>query len=239
MRRRDFLVACACAACAGGARANGLVEPHMRFDAPRGTPQVALTLDACMGETDERLLGPLIDNAIRTTLFVTKRWLDGNGPAVALIARHRDLFSVENHGAMHVPAVIGTERPYGIAPAGTTEAVRDEVLGGSDAIVRAFGTAPRWYRDATALYSLDAIALIEELGFRVAGFSLNGDFGASASAETAHQNIAESRSGDVVIAHINQPHRAAGAGVISGILALKARGHQFVHLDDLAMKSVA
>ena len=73
MRRRDFLLGCACAACAGVARPGvaglpaGLVEPHMHF-VPTGTaPQVAVTLDACMGDVDMRILTALITNRIAAT----------------------------------------------------------------------------------------------------------------------------------------------------------------------------
>jgi len=239
LRRREFIAACCCAICAGGAGAGRLIEPHMRFVPGGAQPQVALTLDACMGETDMRILGPLIDHAIPATIFVTRRWLDHNPAATRLLGRHGDLFAVENHGARHVPAVIGQDRPYGLSPAGTADAVSAEVLGGSEAVRHAFGKTPKWYRDATALYSSDAITLIETMGIRIAGFSLNGDFGAGASAATAQQRISGAGSGDVVIAHINQPHRPAGAGVIAGILALKARGFGFVHLDEVTMMAVA
>lgn len=239
MRRREFIAACCCALCAGGARPSALIEPHMRFAPAGGAPEVAVTLDACMGGTDARILGPLIENAIPVTVFATRRWLDHNPETIKLLARHPELFAIENHGAAHVPAVIGSERPYGLAPAGTAEAVLDEVRGGAEAIARAFGTTPRWYRDATALYSGDAMQLIEGQGLRIAGFSLNGDLGASASAAAAHRRIAAARSGDVIIAHVNQPRRAAGAGVISGLLALKAKGFGFVHLDAVAMAATA
>ena len=56
MRRREFLIACGCAICAGAARPKDLVEPHMRFVPAGGAQQVALTLDACMGATDARIL---------------------------------------------------------------------------------------------------------------------------------------------------------------------------------------
>lgn len=234
MRRREFIAACCYAICAGTARSSNLVEPHMHFIPAHGISQVAVTLDACMGETDMRILGPLIENRIPVTIFATKRWLDRNPATIKLLKEHPDLFVVENHGAKHLSAVIGTGRPYGLVPAGTAAAVAQEVRGGAEAITRAFGTTPAWYRDATALYSPDAMAVIGSMGFRIAGFSLNGDFGASASARMAHKRIAGAKSGDVIISHINQPHRAAGAGVISGILALKARGFGFVHLDEVA-----
>jgi peptidoglycan/xylan/chitin deacetylase (PgdA/CDA1 family) len=239
LRRREFIAACCYAACAGGARGSGLIEPHMHFTPTGGMLQVAVTLDACMGETDMRILGPLIENAIPVTIFATKRWLDRNPATIKLLRQHPDLFVVENHGAKHLSAVIGNDRPYGLLPAGTAAAVAEEVRGGAEAITHAFGTTPKWYRDATALYSPSAMEVIGSMGFRIAGFSLNGDFGASASASMAHRRIAGAKSGDVVISHINQPNRSAGAGVISGILALKARGFTFVHLDGVAMVAIS
>jgi peptidoglycan/xylan/chitin deacetylase (PgdA/CDA1 family) len=114
-----------------------------------------------------------------------------------------------------------------------------EVLGGQQAVTDAFGATPGWYRDASALYTADAMRLIGSMGQRIAGFSLNGDIGASVSAETARARISAARSGDVIISHINQPGRPAGAGVIAGILALKARSYRFVHLDDLPITATA
>jgi hypothetical protein len=35
----------------------------------------------------------------------------------------------------------------------------------------------------------------------------------------------------VILAHVNQPKRPAGAGVVEGVLALKARGFRFVTLN--------
>lgn len=239
MRRRHFIVAACCAACAGGAVPRDLIEPHMHF-VPKGEgPEVAMTLDACMGETDMRILGPLIDHAIPVTIFATKRWLDHNPAVIKLLQQHADLFHIEDHGAQHLPAVIGNDHPYGLAPAGTAAAVQAEVLGGSLAVTQAFGTTPKWYRDATALYTRDAMALVTQLGFRIAGFSLNGDIGASVSAEVAQQRISAAKSGEIIISHINQPTRPAGAGVIAGILALQARGFAFKHLDDVAITAVA
>ena len=207
---------------------------------PKGdSPQVAMTLDACMGETDMRILQPLIDHAIPVTIFATKRWLDHNPVVIKLLQQHPELFQIEDHGAQHLPAIIGNDHPYGLAPAGTAAAVQAEVMGGSIAVTQAFGTTPKWYRDAGALYTRDAMALIQTLGFRIAGFSLNGDIGASVSGPTAYKRISAAKSGDVIISHINQPTRPAGEGVIAGILALKVRGFAFVHLDDVAITAIA
>jgi peptidoglycan/xylan/chitin deacetylase (PgdA/CDA1 family) len=234
---RTILIVIAMLFAAMPARAGDLVEPHMHIETGgTTTPQVALTLDACSGAVDMRILGALIENRIPATLFLTGKWLNANPQAVQLLRGHGDLFEFENHGAEHVPAVIGSEKPYGIEPAGTPEAVMAEVNGGSFFVQSLLGHKPGWYRDATALYSPAAIDMIEKAGFRIAGFSLNGDAGASFSAEVTARTIAAARDGDIIIAHMNQPTREAGAGVVEGVLTLKAKGFGFVRLDEVTVR---
>jgi len=217
------------------AQADTLVEPRLHIT-PGGpqSPQVALTLDACSGAIDHRILDVLVARAIPATIFVTGRWLRRNPETVQLLLQHPDLFELEDHGLNHVPAVIGTQKPYGITPAGTAAAVAAEIEGGALSIGKAGGPAPRWYRGATALYSQDALKLIHKLGYRTAGFSLNADLGASVSASVAAARIGRAQDGDVIIAHINQPRRAAGAGVALGVEDLLSRGYRFVRLADVA-----
>lgn len=218
----------------GPALADRLREPRLTI-APGGVdhPQVALTLDACMGNTDPRILDVLVENRIPATIFVTARWLVRNEAAVKVLLAHPDLFELENHGAEHVPAVLGDKPVYGINPAGTLTAINAEIAGGETALFHATGVRAGWYRDATALYSPEALTLVRHLGLKVAGYSVNGDQGASLLAATAAHRIAGAHDGDVIIAHINQPKRAAGEGVAAGILALKARGFTFVRLEDV------
>lgn len=244
MRRRDFMLGCACAVCAGAAHSEALalpgdlIEPHMHFLPAVGTKQVAVTLDACMGDVDMRILTALIANQIAVTIFATRRWLDHNPKIIGLLQTHKDLFVVQNHGAEHVPCVIGTEKPYGLTPAGTPNGVFAEVMGGQQAVTSAFGIAPGWFRDAGAVYTKDALALIGTMSLKIGGFSLNGDLGASVSSSVAEERIAAAHSGDVIISHINQPLRPSGAGVAAGLIRLKARGFSFVHLDDMPMVAV-
>ena len=219
----------------GAAEASDLVEPHMRIAGSGPPPRVALTLDACSGSVDMRILDALVAHDIPATLFLTGKWLNANPEAIAFLKRHRKLFEFENHGAEHLPPVIGREKPYGLAPAGTPEAVLAEVTGGGFFVQSLLGSTPHYYRGATALYSPAAITLIEKAGYRIGGFSLNGDSGASASAARTADTISAAKDGDVIIAHMNQPTRPAGDGVVAGILALKARGFVFVRLDEVSV----
>jgi peptidoglycan/xylan/chitin deacetylase (PgdA/CDA1 family) len=215
------------------AKPPALVEPTLHI-APGGEagPRVALTFDACMGKSDMRILGALIDNRLQATIFVTERWIKSNRGVFETMLKHSDLFEIEDHGARHVPAVDRPMRIYGIKAAGSAEAVRTEVAGGADAILEASGRHAGWFRGATAKYTPGAIAEIRGMGLEVAGYSLNGDGGATFSAHLAEKSVAAAKDGDVVIAHINQPGRSSGGGVAKGILDLKAKGYRFVKLAD-------
>ena len=211
----------------------GQFEPKLSFPAKPGEKSVALTFDACAGGFDTRIFQALMDDNIKATIFVTERWLRHNGGNLKLLKSRPDLFQIENHGANHVPPVTDALTVFGIRSAGTVEAVKAEVEGGSRAVVAATGRRPVWYRGATARYSTDALAAIKALDFRVAGYSLNADKGASRPAAMVERRIAAARPGDVVIAHINQPHRQAGAGVAAGVRDLAKAGWTFVKLEDV------
>ncbi len=223
---------------AGAALAQAPLEPRHRLvpvaDAP---PRLALTLDACSGRFDAPLLDFLIRERIPATLFVTRRWLRRNAGAVALIKAHADLFEVENHGASHVPAVIGPGREvYGIEGVPDLEQLRAEVQGGAAAIEAAFGTAPRWYRGATAVYDPQALAEIERLGYRIAGYSLNADAGATLARAAIEQRLQRARDGDVIIAHMNKPDSDSAEALIAGLAVLKQQGYVFVRLDQAQLQ---
>ncbi len=213
-------------------------EPRLTIASPDpAVREVALTFDACSGAVDRRILDALLETRAKATIFVTQRWIRRNPEALATLKAHPDQFEIENHGARHVPIVTDARSVFGLAAAGTIQAVRAEIGEGAAAVETATGGRPRWFRGATARYSRDALDEISAEGFRVAGFSLNGDMGASLPAAVAERRIAAARSGDVVIAHINQPARNSGEGVAAAIRALAAAGVRFVRLEDAAMKS--
>jgi peptidoglycan/xylan/chitin deacetylase (PgdA/CDA1 family) len=213
-----------------------LVEPHLHIEKSKDPkrPRVALTFDACMGQTDKRILYTLLEKRIPATIFVTARWLKHNPDTVKVFLANPDLFELEDHGENHIPAIDYATTVYGIATAGSPVAVGREVAGGADAMKAAgIETAPRWFRGATAKYDLSAIREIRAMGYRVAGYSVNGDDGSLLGAAGVEKRYAAVKDGDVIISHINQPTHAAGDGIAKAILALKARGVDFVRLSDV------
>jgi peptidoglycan/xylan/chitin deacetylase (PgdA/CDA1 family) len=211
-----------------------IVEPEMRLVVPQGAQRtVALTLDACSGGVDMRIIQALLDLSATATIFVTGLWLRANPHTLSLLLSRPDLFTLQNHGERHLPPVLGTRTVYGLKVAGTLEAVQQEVAGGADALVAVGGSRPHWYRGAAALYSPAAISAIEAAGWRIAGYSLSADQGASLPAAAVAHRMAGATNGDVILAHVNQPGRPSGAGVAEGVAALRKAGAVFVDLDTL------
>lgn len=219
---------------------DALLEPRLTLQpSDDGGRRVALTLDACPGGFDGKILQALIDWHVPATIFMTGAWIRNNPDAVQLVMQHPALFAIGNHGAHHVPAILGSRSIFGLRVAGDMQSVRAEITNGEDAIRKATGTSPRWYRGATALYSPAVVPTIAELGFSIAGFSINGDEGASLSATGVLSRFKQARDGDVIIAHVNQPHRPSGAGVIGGVRTLLDQNVRFVRLDGSVPSIVA
>jgi len=217
----------------------GPVEVHQVLDLPSaGTDKVvAMTLDACGGGFDRDLIQLLIDHRVPATIFATKRWLDHNPSGLALIKAHSDLFEVEDHGARHVPAVIGMDRRvYGILGHPDIAHLQAEVIGGAEAVGKATGVAPRWYRAATAEYDPEALAAIADMGFKVAGFSLNVDDGATLDKEAIVIRMRRIKRGDILIAHMNRPNSDTAEALAEILPSLLEQGYRFVKLGEFGVR---
>lgn len=216
------------------------VEIHDRLAANASSQKrVALTLDACSGRFDDDLVEFLIRNEIPATLFVTKKWLDSNPHGAALIKAHLNLFDVEDHGENHIPAVIGQGRKvYGIPGEPDLIHLRREVAEGALAIQETMGVAPHWYRGATAEYDAQAIGEIERMGYKIAGFSVNADAGATLKKTAIEERLKRVKTGDVIIAHMNKPASDTAEGLAEGLAWLRKQGFVFVRLDQVELQQM-
>jgi peptidoglycan/xylan/chitin deacetylase (PgdA/CDA1 family) len=210
-------------------------EIHQRLDTRPvdHARDVALTLDACSGGVDQPLLDTLVRLRVPATLFVTRRWLQRHPDTVKWLQSHGDLFEFANHGAMHVPAVVG-KALYGMTGPATLDGVTQEIRGGADAITQALSVTPRWYRGAGARYDAASLKEIERLGYRVAGFSVNVDDGASLSATRVAARLRHVQPGDILLAHMNHPAAGTGAGLTQALPDLQRQSLRFVRLSDAA-----
>lgn len=224
----------------GAIAADKPVEIHDRLlrEGPQSR-RLALTLDACSGKFDADLIEFLIRNRIPATLFATKKWLDKNPQGVAIIKAHLDLFDVEDHGENHIPAVIGQGKTvYGIPGEPDVLHLRREVSEGARAISELIGVPPHWYRGATAEYDTQAADEIRKMGYKIAGFSVNADQGATLGRRAIEERLKHVKGGDVIIAHMNKPASDSAEGLSAGLALLMERGFVFVRLDQVDLVEV-
>ena len=184
------------------------IEVHQVIAMPAQAREkiAALTLDACGGRFDVELIGYFDRASHPGHHLCDKKWLDRNPAGVALLKEHDELFEIEDHGANHVPSVVGAgRRVYGILGNADVAHLEREVTRGANAIQAATGEAPHWYRGATAEYDPIAINVIEGMGYQIAGFSINADAGATLRRSAIIARLRAVKSGDIIIAHVNKP----------------------------------
>jgi peptidoglycan/xylan/chitin deacetylase (PgdA/CDA1 family) len=210
-------------------------ELHQRLDTsnPAHARDVALTLDACGGAYDRDLIATLVRLKVPATIFVTRRWLDGNPAAMRELLAHPELFEIENHGSAHVPAVVGGN-VFGLHGPRDVAGVEREIAGGAQAVSRAASQPPHWYRGAGAAYDAQGEQCISRLGFQIAGFSLNADDGATLGAAAVARRLRRVQPGDIVIAHMNKPASGTAEGIAAVLPELLARQIRFVKLSQAA-----
>lgn len=191
---------------------------------------VALTLDACGGGTDMRIIALLREHAVPATIFATNLWLRRNARTAAELAAD-PLFTLACHGSRHKPASVSGATAYGIAGTKNVADLVEEVEANARAITAITGKRPRWYRAGTAFYDDVALRIIRDLGFAVAGYSLNGDEGATLAGPAVARRLLGVTDRAIIICHLNRPAGGTAEGLARAIPALLEKGVVFVPLE--------
>lgn len=189
-----------------------------------------LTFDACGGPGGSRYDAPLIDLLRRlelpATLFVNARWTRAN-PGLAGELAADPLFEIASHGLRHVPISVTGQSAYGIPGTLDVGEVYDEVTGADAWFIETLGHRPRWFRPGTAHSDDVAAQVAVALGTPVAGFSVNGDAGATFTPGQVAATLAGVLPGDIVISHFNQPGQGTARGYEEALPRLLAAGTSF------------
>ncbi|MFC5641667.1 polysaccharide deacetylase family protein [Kitasatospora cinereorecta] len=202
---------------------------------PSGTAAIALTFDACGGPGgsgyDAALIELLRSHRVAATLFLNARWIDAN-PAVFHDLAADPLFEIGNHGTSHRPLSVDGRSAYGISGTRDVGEAYDEVAGDRAKLAALVGRPPRFFRSGTAHYDEVATRIVADLGEQVAGFTVNGDAGATFTAEQVRTTVGAARPGAIVISHLNQPAGGTARGYAAALPALLDAGRTFTRLSD-------
>lgn len=198
-----------------------------------GRRTIALTFDACGGPSgsavDQGLIDALREYAVPATLFLSATWIEANPDATRKLAAD-PLFRLENHGTRHLPLSVNGGAAYGIAGTKTpAEAIAE--IDGNRALLADYGVESTWFRSGTAHYDDVAVGIARERGVAIAGYTVNGDFGATAPANHVASAIRHAPDGAIVLAHMNHPTLGTGPGVRRALEQLRGDAVRFTFLD--------
>lgn len=198
-----------------------------------GATTIALTFDACGGPAgsgvDQALIDTLREFRVPATLFLNSRWIEANPHATQSLIDD-PLFLIQNHGTLHTPLTVTGQSAYGIAGTEDPAAAIREIEDNRE-LLRSFGVESGWFRSGTAHYDDVTVEIARDRGINIAGFSVNGDFGATAPANQVAASIRTAPDGAIVLAHMNQPASGTAAGVRAALEQMRGTSHRFVFVD--------
>jgi peptidoglycan/xylan/chitin deacetylase (PgdA/CDA1 family) len=196
----------------------------------------ALTLDACGGSVkscgyDKALIDFLRANKIPATLFVSAKWIDANKKLYMELINDPN-FDVQNHGTRHVPLSMEGKSAYGIKGTNGAEEVKAEVMTNHEKVKAMTGKVMTLFRAGTAHYDDESVAIVNSLGYKVIGFAINADAGATNSVAQIAKELSKTKSGDIIIAHMNHPESHNSEGLSKALKKMQDNGWKFVKVAD-------
>ncbi|MEI6518580.1 MAG: polysaccharide deacetylase family protein [bacterium] len=199
--------------------------------------EVALTIDFCRGmknksSYDDKLISTLIKEKIPATLFMTKIWIEANKNTAKKLVTMKQ-FDIENHGENHYVCSTTGKSVYHIKACQSVEEVQNEVLNSGKLIKEITGKQPTFFRGATAQYDQGGAETIVNLGYKIAGYAINGDGGATFKEKDVKNAFLSAKPGDIIIIHGGHPEGNTAEGVISVIQEMKKKGMVFRLLRDV------
>ncbi|WP_420751354.1 polysaccharide deacetylase family protein [Rhodococcus sp. O3] len=196
-------------------------------------PTISLTFDACgdanASLADVALLDTLRREGVPATLFLNERWVRDH-PQLTRILASDPLFQIGNHGTRHVPLSVTGRAAVGVVGTTSAHEVVKEILDNQQTLADLAGTQPRWFRPGTGYYDDVAVEIATELGFALAGCTVNADRGATATPRQVADALADAPDGAIVLLHMDRPFGGTGAGLRTAIPRLREQGVRFTHL---------
>lgn len=194
-----------------------------------GVRTIALTFDACNGAFDAALIDTLRQYRVPATLFLAQPWIAEHADLTRELATD-PLFRLENHGTRHLPLTVNGASAYGIPGTSSPAEAIAEIVGNAETLAH-YGIAATWFRAGTAHYDDVAVRIAADGGVKIAGFSVNGDYGATASTAEVAVAIEQAPDGAIVLAHMNHPSSGTAAGVRTALTNLQGESVRFAFLD--------
>lgn len=210
---------------------------HSRFSTATsaGHDSIVLAFDACGGTVthyDAALITLLRKHQAPATLFINRVWATNN-PTTFKELLADPLFEIESHGWAHIPLSVTGRSAYGIRGTTNVAGVWEEVAADYWWMGYHYNHTTRFMRVGTCYTDDVAARAATYMGQELVSFAVNGDAGATFPADVVYSQVMTSQPGDILISHMNRPGSGTEPGYARAIPALKAKGLQFRHLNQV------
>lgn len=220
------VLACALVPALGWVPRAGAREPIVtRFDIPDN--RIAITFDACATKThgygfDRQVYQILQREHVPATIFVSGRWVEFH-PGVMTQLAADPLIEFGNHSYDH---------PH-MSRLGNDDIVRE--IDETEAVLGRYGKHGVAFRPPFGDFNARMLDVVRERGLPVVSWDVvSGDPAAATTTQgMIHEVGRRTRSGSIVIFHINGRGWKTAEALPSILRELKTRGFSFVHLSEL------
>jgi peptidoglycan-N-acetylglucosamine deacetylase len=218
-----------------------------RVELPRGKKLIALTLDLCeqwseVAGYDGAIVDYLRAQGVKATFFASGKWMATHAERTQQLLVD-GLFEMGTHNWAHknVRGLTGAELMREItAPVAAYRQQRQAIAAhqcavGKTAALQTIAEQPKLYRYPFGACNAEAIGAVQAAGMLAIQWDVStGDPAPNQSAQAiAHEMIANTRPGSIIIAHANGRGAHTAAALPIAIPALKAKGFQFVTVSEL------
>jgi peptidoglycan/xylan/chitin deacetylase (PgdA/CDA1 family) len=203
------------------------VSPIVIVHGPRDVKRIALTFDACSLKTqsyyDERITKILIELNVPATIFLGGKWMQDHPEQTRTLASLPQ-FELGNHSFLHPHMTKVSD-----------ERVRQELKWTQDTMYSLIGRQATLFRAPYGEINARLVRLVAQAGLTTVQFDLPaGDSNKKATREKLIEYVGTmSKSGSIVVMHINNRGWHTAEALPEIIAKLRARGFEFVTVSRL------
>jgi peptidoglycan-N-acetylglucosamine deacetylase len=194
-----------------------------------GSKDIALTFDACQRKIpayfDEKILNCIIEKKLPVTIFLSGEFAIQNRVKITRIAKTMPFIEFENHSLHHYNRMDRMSDSQLIREIKETQ----KIIRGQT------GREPLFFRFPAGNCNQHALEIVHRLGLKTVHWSFaSGDVSKKESAKDIADRINKrTRPGNILIFHINGRGWNTGSALPTIINDLKAKGYNFVKLDEV------
>jgi peptidoglycan/xylan/chitin deacetylase (PgdA/CDA1 family) len=189
---------------------------------------VAFTFDACESKKpsyfDEGILNYLVKNKIPASIFLSGKFARRNATEIRKLKKD-NFIEFENHSLDHYNHMEKLSRAQ----------VIHEIEANEKLVTSITGRKPEYFRFPAGNYNAEDLHIVDSLGLKVVHWTYaSGDPDKHINADKlTNEVLTKTRSGDILIFHINRRGWHTAEALPRIVEGLKAQGYTFVKLDQV------